>query len=71
MFTTEIISQNHGTAEVGRQVLRSSSPTPQVRVSQSRFHRAVSGWALDVSKDGDSTTSPGSLVPTFDHPHKK
>ena len=30
--------------------------------------RTVSSWLLNITKDGDSTTSLGNLPPVFDHP---
>ena len=53
------MSLNHRTAEVGRHLGRSCPPTPcKSWVSYSRLPRTVSGRVPDISKDGDSTTSP-------------
>ena len=47
---------------VGRDLCGSSSPTPcQSRVTQSRLHRTLSRRGLNISREGDSTTSLGSL----------
>jgi len=55
-------SQNHRMFGVGRDLCGSSSPTPcQSRVTQSRLHKTASRWVLNISREGDSTTSLGSL----------
>ncbi|KAM6336809.1 coiled-coil domain-containing protein 30 [Alca torda] len=60
--SSRAFSQNHRLAGVGRDLWRSSHPTPcQSRVTQSRWHRNASGRVWNVSRDGDSTTSLGSL----------
>jgi len=47
---------------VGRDVCGSPSPTPcQGRVTQSRLHRTLFRWALNISREGESTASLGSL----------
>ena len=55
-------SQNHRMVGVGRDLCMSSSPTPlPSRDSYSRLHRTLSRWVLNISREGDSTTSLGSL----------
>jgi len=55
-------SQNHRMFGVGRDLCGSPSPTPcPSRVTQSRLHRTLSRWVLDISREGDSTASLGSL----------
>lgn len=51
--------QHHRAAEVGRHLWGSSTPTSsaQSRGSQSRLLRTTSSCVLNMSKDGDSTTS--------------
>jgi len=57
-------SQNHSTLGVGRDLCGSPSPTPcRSRVTQSRLHRTVSRQVLNISREGDTTTSLGSSVP--------
>jgi len=47
---------------VGRDLCGSPSPTPcRRRVTQSRLHRTLSRRVWNISREGDSTTSPGSL----------
>ena len=48
-----IHSQNHKMAEVGRDLWRSLCP--------SQLPRTASRWPLNISEDGDSTTSLGNL----------
>jgi len=36
-------------------------PPCQSRVTYSRLHRSLSRWVLKISREGDSTTSLGSL----------
>ena len=49
-------------AGVGRELCGSSSPTPcRSRVTYSRLQRTLSRWVLKISREGDSTTSLGSL----------
>jgi len=50
-------SQNHRIVGVGRDLCGSSSPTP---LTYSRLHRILSRWVLNISREGDSTTSLGS-----------
>jgi len=46
---------------VGRDLCGSPSPTPcQSRVTYSRLHRTLSRRGLNISREGDSTTSLGS-----------
>jgi len=46
----------------GRDICGSPSPTPcQSRVTQSRLHRTLSRRGWNISREGDSTTSLGSL----------
>ncbi|NXJ79022.1 MCM3 factor, partial [Trogon melanurus] len=54
-------SQNRRMFRVGRDLERSSSPTCQSRITYSRSHRNTSRQVLKVSREGDSTTSLGSL----------
>lgn len=55
-------SENHGMAEVGRDLWRCSGPTPeQAGPRTARLLRATFSQHLSISKDGDSTTSLGSL----------
>jgi len=54
--------QNHTIAGVGRDFKRSSSPTPLLKqVPYGRLHRSVSRQVLNISTEGYSTTSLGSL----------
>jgi len=54
--------QNHRMAGVGRDLCGSSSPTPcQSRVTYCRLQRTASRWGLNISREGDSTASLGSL----------
>jgi len=56
------ISQNHRLAEVGRNLLGSSHPTPaQGRLTYSRLLSTVSRQGLNISRGGESTTSLGRL----------
>ena len=56
------VSQNHRMFGVGRDLYGSSSPTPcRSRVTQSRLHRTLSRWCLNISREGDSTAPLGSL----------
>ena len=55
-------SQNHRIAEVGRDLKRSLSPTPLPKqVPYNRSHRQASRQLLNISVEGDSTASLGSL----------
>jgi len=55
-------SQNHRMVRVGSDLCGSPSPTPcRSRVTPSRLHRTVSRQVLNISREGDSTTSLGSL----------
>jgi len=55
--------QNHRAVRVGRDLCGSSSPTLcRSRVTTSRLHRTLSRWVLNISREGDSTTSLGSLL---------
>ena len=55
-------SQNHRMLGVGRDLCGSPSPTPcRSRVTQSRPQRTLSRWVLNISREGDSTASLGSL----------
>jgi len=55
-------SQNHGMVRVGRDLCGSSSPTSLPKQGHySRLHRTLSRWVLNISREGDSTTSLGSL----------
>ena len=55
-------SQNHRMVEVGRDLWRSSGPTPcSSRDSQSWLPSTMSRWLLSISKGGDSTASLGKL----------
>jgi len=56
-------SQNHRSVEVGWDLWKSLSPSPaQSRVNHSRLLRAMSGWVMNISKDGDSAASLGDLL---------
>ena len=47
---------------VGRDLWGLSSPTPcRSRVTQSKLHRTLSRRVLNISREGDSITSLGSL----------
>ena len=64
-----IESQNHRIVGVGRDLCGSSSPTPcPSRVTYSRLHRTGSRRGLNISREGDSTTSLGSLGQCSVHP---
>jgi len=55
-------SRNHRMFGVGRDLWGSSSTTPcRSKVTQSRLHRTVSRQVFNISREGDSTTSLGSL----------
>ena len=55
-------SQNHRIVGVGRDLCGSHSPTLMPKqVTQSRLHRTLSRQGLNVSREGDSTASLGSL----------
>jgi len=54
--------KNHSMGGVGRDLCGSSSPTPcPSRVTQSRLHRTLPIQVLNISREGDSTASLGSL----------
>ena len=54
--------QNQRMVGVGRALCGSPSPTPcRSRVTQSRLHSTASRRSLNVSREGDSTASLGSL----------
>ena len=54
--------QNHRMVGVGRDLCGSPSPTPcPSRVTQNRLHRTTSRRGWNISREGDSTTSLGSL----------
>jgi len=48
---------------VGRDLCGSSSPTPLLKQGHldPRLHRTLSRWVLNISREGDSTSSLGSL----------
>ena len=55
-------SQNHRIVGVGRDLCGSSSPTPcPSRVTQSRLHSTAARRGWNISREGDSTASLGSL----------
>ena len=55
-------SQNHRMVGVGRDLCGSPSPTPcRSRVTQSRLHSTAARRVWNISREGDSTTSLGSL----------
>ena len=55
-------SQNHRMVGVGRDLCGSPSPTPcPSRVTQSRLHSTAARRGWSISREGDSTTSLGSL----------
>ena len=61
-FPWDWVSQNHRIVGVGRDLCGSPSPTPcRSRVTHSRLHRTLSRWVLNISREGDSTASLGSL----------
>jgi len=58
-------SQNPRLVGVGRDLWRSSCPTPLLRQGHpEQLHRPASKWVLNISKDGDSPTSLGNLSPS-------
>jgi len=60
--TQLMLSQNHRMFGAGRDLCGSPSPTPcQSRVTQSRLHSTASRLGWNISREGDSTTSLGSL----------
>ena len=65
-------SQDDGMAEVGRNLWRSSGPSPLHkqghRESVTQDHVQVT---FTVSEHGDSTTLPGHPVAVLHHPHSK
>jgi len=55
--------QNQRTVRVGRDFCGSPSPTPcRSRVTQTRLHRTFSRQVLNISREGDSTTSLGNTT---------
>ena len=55
-------SQNHRMFGVGRDLCGSPSPTPcPSRVTESRLHRTAARRGWNISREGDSTASLGSL----------
>jgi len=57
-----LITQNHRMVGVGRDLWGSPSPTPcPSRVAYSRLQRTLSRRVLNISREGDSTASLGSL----------
>ena len=57
------LSQNPSTAGVGRALCGSPSPTPcRSRVTQSRLHSTASRRVLNISREGDSTTSLNACI---------
>jgi len=62
LFFPGVDPQNHRTVRIGRDLCGSSSPTPcRSRVTQSRLHRTLSRWVLNISREGDSTAPLGNL----------
>ena len=56
------LSQNPSMVGAGRDLCESPSPTPcPSRVTQSRLQRTLSRRVWNISREGDSTTSLGSL----------
>ena len=56
------IGPTHRIIRVGRGLWRPSSPTPLLKQAPySRSHRQASRWILNISRQGDSTTSLGRL----------
>jgi len=54
--------QNHRMLGVGSDLCGSPSPTPcRSRVTQSRLHRTLYRQVLNISREGESTTSLGNL----------
>jgi len=55
-------SQNHRMVGVGRDLCGTSSPNPcPSRVTYSRLHSTAPRWVWNMSREGDSTASLGSL----------
>jgi len=55
-------SQNHRMVGAGRDLCGSPTPTPcRSRVTYSRLHRTLSRRVLNISREGDTTASLGSL----------
>jgi len=55
-------SQNHRIVGVGRDLCGSPSPTPcRSRVTQTRLHSTTARRGWNISREGDSTASLGSL----------
>jgi len=62
MAISSLSAQNHRMVGVGRDLCGSPSPTHcPSRVTQSRLHRTMSRRVLNISREGDSTASLGSL----------
>ena len=64
MFFKKIrtFKKNHRIMGVGRDLWGSSGPTLFLKQAPySRLHRKMPRWALNTSREGDSTTSLGSL----------
>ena len=62
-------SQHHRMVGVGRDLCGSPSPTPcRSRVAYSRLHRTLSRRVWNISREGDSTTSLGSMITRTGNP---
>lgn len=59
-------SQNHGMVSAGRDLWRSSSPTPSPgRVTWSSWHRSTSRWAWNVSRERQTQHPPWAVLFTL------
>jgi len=56
------VAQNHSLVGVGRDLRGSPSPTPLLKQGHpEQAAEDLVGWILNISREGDSTTSLGSL----------
>ncbi|GAB0203939.1 ankyrin repeat and death domain-containing protein 1B [Grus japonensis] len=53
-------TESHRVADMGTSGDDLVQPPPQTTVMKSGLPRAMSSWALNISKDGDSITSLGN-----------
>ena len=64
-----VCSPSHSTVAAGRDVGRRPRPAPCARRGTwSRLPRTTSGWLLNISKAGGSTTCPGNRRQCRSHP---
>lgn len=63
VLETAKISPNHRVAEDGMDLCRTSHPTVQAGPPRTICPRPCLRWLSDISRDGDSTASLGSLCP--------